>query len=456
MPQSSESRAEPTPDRVRARIKNAWSVKRQWEPLLREAYQLGIPNRDLYHDHAPGADRMTRIFDSTAVTGAMRFAGRMQSEILPPFQRKMELEPGPFVADANRDALRGSLEIVNRMLDAVFDTGNFHNSAHEMLLDMAAGMGAMLGMEGDDNELIQWAAIPAARIALDETAWGRVGGIFARHNEHPENLKETWPDIALDAALTEQRRADDRNEDRKVMLDAATIWDPAERVWHYPVLPARKPKQTGDCFMVARAYATNPWTTPHYMKAPGEVHGRGPLLMAMPDIRTANKVVEMTLMNASLALAGIYTVADTEIQWDGISLQPGAGIPVRSNGGSLGPSIQPLETARNFDVAHLMLDDLRTGIKKILLDNQLPPDFGPSKSPEELVQRLRELNQDTGAAFGRLYHELIVPLAQRALDILHRKRLLPSPIKIDQLLIQVKVTGPLARSQKLAEVEAIV
>ncbi len=37
------------------------------------------------------------------------------------------------------------------------------------------------------------------------------------------------------------------------------------------------------------------------MKVAGEVYGRGPLIAAMPDVKTLNKTVELVLKNAALA-----------------------------------------------------------------------------------------------------------------------------------------------------------
>ena len=43
-----------------------------------------------------------------------------------------------------------------------------------------------------------------------------------------------------------------------------------------------------------------------WLKAPGETYGRGPVAKALPDIRTANKVVELVLKNASIAAEAAF------------------------------------------------------------------------------------------------------------------------------------------------------
>ena len=54
-----------------------------------------------------------------------------------------------------------------------------------------------------------------------------------------------------------------------------------------------------------------------WIKGAGELYGRSPVMTALPDIKTANKVVELILKNASIAVTGIWLADD-----DGV-LKPG-------------------------------------------------------------------------------------------------------------------------------------
>lgn len=51
----------------------------------------------------------------------------------------------------------------------------------------------------------------------------------------------------------------------------------------------------GDDRLVHRQLKSFPWVISRYMKASNERYGRGPVLYALPDIKTLNKVVELTL-----------------------------------------------------------------------------------------------------------------------------------------------------------------
>jgi hypothetical protein len=102
-----------------------------------------------------------------------------------------------------------------------------------------------------------------------------------------------------------------------------------------------------------------------------------------------------------------------------------------------------------------VIEKLQMQIKTHLFDKALPPDTGPVRSPTEIVQRIKELQTDTGAPFGRLIVELQVPVVQRFLDIADAAGEIPMLLKVDGREIAIKPTSPLARGAALEDVQAI-
>ena len=65
-----------------------------------------------------------------------------------------------------------------------------------------------------------------------------------------------------------------------------------------------------------------------WVKGAGELYGRSPVMTALPDIKTANKVVELILKNASIAVTGIWLADDDGVlNPANIKLVPGSIIP---------------------------------------------------------------------------------------------------------------------------------
>ena len=143
----------------------------------------------------------------------------------------------------------------------------------------------------------------------------------------------------------------------------------------------------------------------------------------MPDIKTANKVVELVLKNATIAVSGIWMADDDGvINLNNINLTPGAIIPkaVGSSG------LTPLTSGANFDVSQIILKDLRERIRHTLLADRLGLLSEKEMTATEIMARNSDMMRILGATYGRLLHEFIRPLCQRGLQILARRGLIDS------------------------------
>ena len=440
----------PTAEQLLKRASKAWERKASWDDTCRDAYKFALPQRDLYDNPRPGQVKGDEVFDATAVTSTARFANRMQSGLTPPFRKWARLEPGPLVPPDRTDELTKDLETITEKLFAILDISNFNTAINEFYLDLCVGTAVMFVEDGDDETPVYFHAAPQIQVALEEGPRGRVDGVFRKHKMAARNIAEQWRDAALPGALAEKAKND---ADAEIELTEATFYDSDKGVYFYDVL---WPEGKESILKSRRVYHENPWIVTRWIKAANEVQGRGPLLYALPDIKTLNKLVELILKNASLDVSGVFTaVDDGVVNPHHVRFVPGAVIPVGQNGGSRGPSLMPLPRSGNFDVAQLEREDLRMGIKKALFDNTLPRDAGAVRSATEIMERTRELADDIGAAFGRLMSELVQPLLQRVLGIMFRKGLIETEVKITGSLVKARVLSPLALLQNTEEVKAV-
>ena len=208
--------------------------------------------------------------------------------------------------------------------------------------------------------------------------------------------------------------------------------------------------------LVYRRMDESPWVVSRYMKVAGETFGRGPLVSAIADIKTLNKTLELLLKNASIACAGVYTAADDGvINPSNIRITPGSIIPVARNGGPQGASLAPLPRSGDFNVSQIVINDLRMNIKKTLLDDTLPPDNMSARSATEIVERMKELAQNMGSAFGRLITETMVPIIARTLSIMDKKGMIQLPLKVNGLEVKIVPVSPLAKAQNLEEINEV-
>jgi hypothetical protein len=128
---------------------------------------------------------------------------------------------------------------------------------------------------------------------------------------------------------------------------------------------------------------------------------------------------------------------------------------VARNGGPQGESLKALPRSGDFNVSQIVINDLRQSIKRTLLDESLPPDNMSARSATEVVERMKELSQNLGSAFGRLINETMIPLVSKILEVMDEKGLIVMPLKVDGMQIKVAPVAPLAMAQNMEEIQNI-
>jgi len=441
-----------TAEDVLKRHDKALTRKENFRNLYEEAYEFALPQRNLYDGHYDGKvggnKKMNRVFDSTAINSTQRFANRMQSGIFPPQRKWCRLEPGSDIPTDRKQEAQLALDVYSdKMFDALKQS-NFDIAIGEFLLDLSVGTAVMMVQPGDDVNPINFIPVPQYLVSFEEGADGQVDNVYRRMRIKGEVLERQWPDIKIPDQLKKQIKDKPTEE---IELIEATVQDQKRGDYCYHVIDKKSKTE-----LVYRRMKQSPWIVSRYSKVAGEIYGRGPLITALPDIKTLNKTLELVLKNASLAISGVYTAADDGVlNPNTVKIMPGAIIPVARNGGPQGESLRPLPRSGDFNVSQIIMDDLRANIKRILLDESLPPDNMSARSATEVVERMKELSQNLGSAFGRLINETMIPLVSKILAVMDDRGLIDLPLEVNGLEIRIAAAAPLAQAQAMEEVEKV-
>lgn len=424
--------------------------------LLDELYEYVLPYRaPAGSPAARKGKRMDRIFDGTATKAAFRFAGRMQQDVTPAFQSFFELKLGPYAEQTGDQAkqINEELEQVSKKVSAVLEGANFATSSHEMYLDLFGGTGALLMLE-HERDVLKFVAVPVGEVALREDGFGQVVGIYWKKTFKAKNLPKLWPKSKTVFSNELAQTIRERPQDTVTIIQACDYNDETEQ-WDFCVFQDGKTETDQAIYEVSER--TCPWLTPRFYKIPGEAMGRGPGLMGLPTAKTLNKVTELTIKAAAFAILGLWTYRNDRVFNPKMAkMRPGAMWQVSATGGAMGASVQRLEVPGRFDISNIVLQDLREAVKQVMLDDTLPPDSGAVRSATEIVERMKRLSADLAGAYARMVLEIIKPLVQRVLDVLHKRNLLDVNLKIDQLLTKVEVVSPIAKLQQAQDVSSLV
>jgi hypothetical protein len=318
----------------------------------------------------------------------------------------------------------------------------------EFLLDLSVGTAVMLVQPGDAVSPINFIPVPQYLVSFEEGANGQVDNVYRKMRLKGEAIAQQWKDAKIPEEL--QKQIDDKPT-AEVDLVEATVYDYQTGKFGYYVIHEKSKSE-----LVYRTKKTSPWVISRYMKVAGEIYGRGPVITALPDIKTLNKTLELLLKNAALAITGVYTAADDGVLNPAtVKIMPGAIIPVARNGGPQGEALKPLPRSGDFDVSQIVINDMRANIKRTLLDESLPPDNMSARSATEVVERMKELAQNLGSAFGRLINETMIPIVSKMLEVMDEAGLIDLPLRVNGLEVKVSPVSPLAMAQNMDEINNI-
>lgn len=438
------------------RSDKAWRKKDEWRDLYKDAYEFAVPQRSLYDGYydagVQGAKKMNRVFDSTAITSTQRFANRMQAGIFPSHGRWSRLEPGPEVPPAKKGALQAVLDVYGERMFTVMRQSNFDIAIGEFLLDLAVGTAVMLVQPGREPQAVTYTPVPEFLVAIEEGPAGTVDAVYRKRKIKAETIASEWRDAKLPENL--KRLIKEKPTDDVDLLEV-TRYDYDDGYWYYCVIWKGEGKADKD-ILVERRKKYSPWVIARYMKNSGEVYGRGPVVTALPDIKTLNKTLELLLKNASIGVAGVYTGADDGIlNPQTVRIIPGAIIPVARNGGPQGPSLMPLKAGGDINLTQIVINDLRMSVRAALLDDSQPLDTQAPRSATEYADRAQKLAQNLGSAFGRLITETATPIVAITLAVLDERGVIDLPLKVNGMEVKVVPVSPIAMVQNMEDINAL-
>jgi hypothetical protein len=427
---------------IMARYGDADAIWTQWSSQLQEAYKYAIPHRDTFYTETQGQKKNTDVFDATAVLGVPAFATRMQGLLVPPWREFSQLELGPDIPKHQRESskLRGMLAEQNDVFFSYINHSNMASQAHESFQDLAVGTGCYDLNPGQlGGRALLFNAIPLPELRLEEGPDSTIETTYRNMRVAGRNIMRRWPGAELPAKLEKLIR---ESPGLKHDFIEAVIFDP-ERGLYEGACVWKSEKE-----VIWRAnWRTNPRICFRWSVTPGELYGRGPILQVLPDIKTANKVVEFILRNAAIQVAGMWTATtDSALNPYNFRPAPGSVIPVQSNSRD-NPTLRALERSGDLNLGFEVLTQLQANIKTALFQNQREPSDAVVSATQYAIED-RELVNSVGSSFGRLQTEVVEATMVRGLDVLERRGAMPE-IRVDGRQVTLKHMSPLARAQDM-------
>lgn len=439
-------------DELLERFDAAKMLRSQWESDWEDAYEFTLPKRkheftDTFNE---GETRTDRIFDSTAVAAHLEFASRMQAGTVPGDSQWISLQAGSRIDPEDREDFNRSLAIVVSDLFDMLASSNFNTEANEMFIELGIGTGPIIVEDGGLDAPFKFTAVPLTEVWLDEGPFGGVDGVFRRVRVRAKHVPVRWSKAKLSDDL---RRVISDDAERKLTFIELTSRDWAEKGTETYVRQIMNLEQKE--IIVTEEFkgaGSNPWVVPRWAVSAGEVYGRGPVLNALPDIRSLNLIKQMILENADFAISGLYLFDDDgTINPTTIDLTPGALVP-RSPGSR---GLEPLQSASRFDVGEFIIKDMQFNIQKLLFSETLGRPEGTPMTATEVAARTSELAQQIGSPFGRIVVEFVRPVIRRLLFLLKDRGALKGIPGLGGDILKIDSISPLSRAADFEKISAL-
>lgn len=393
-------------DPVYRRRQKALEQRLRWDPLLDEAYRYAVPqypspmiNAPRDKDATRGEKRGAKIYDSTAAVAIDERAAMTVGALFPAGSRWLLPDPDIEVKELAEYA-NHAFETCQR----AFDDSNFDTEIYLAMRDAYVSTGGITLHKGTWEQPFRFEAIPVGTLVPEEAPDQVIRTNFRARKVEVAQIPVLWPGAELPKEYEAKVTSSPMEE---VELCEGDVFDPLRNSTYYGVwIEAGWKRILWLEHQVGRniIFRTD--------KAPDETMGRGSVISVLADIRTADKIVELILKNASIAVTGMWQADDDGVLNPAtIKLQPGIIIPKAQDSKGL----QPLTSGMDFNVSDLILGDLQAGIRRAIKGPDLPPADEGVRTAFEIGERRADQDAVEWPRLQRVQRELYVPLLRRAL-----------------------------------------
>ena len=441
---------------VKKRLASMESNRGTWEDHWQEILDYVMPRKaDVTTVRAKGEKRTDVLFDSTAITANTLLAASLQGTLTSPSLPWFSIKLRDKQTNEDHNTQLWLEDTARRMYDA-FNDANFNTEVHEMYLDLTSiGTGCLFVEEHKDgfkDNGIHFKTLHINEFYIQENSNGFIDTVYRKYKMSARQAVQEFGEDNLGEKILEASK--NKPEKEFVFIHAVepsidykrATGKVATKLKYHSCHVCQEDK------MVVRTGGYNefPYLVPRWSKATGEIYGRSPSYNALPDIKTLNKAVEIGLKAWAKAIDPPLLVQDDGVI--GRVRTTPAGITVIRNDGA----IKPLQIGSNWQITDMKETQLRTAIRQAYYSDQLQLQDGPQMTATEVQVRYELMQRLLGPTLGRFQSEFLNPLIERVFGIMFRAgALLPPPENIQEAKMDIEYVGPLARSQRMEEAQAI-
>lgn len=425
----------------------------------------GLGRRDYTTERTPGRSRTTEILDTTMRQAQTMLAGALQGLLANPETFWFDLRPeddelleNPEIVDYYEHLTKRTLRSFQR------PQAHWASMFSEQIYDITGfGTGVLMTLE----DLVQgpyYQARPLNEIYIREDERGNIDTVFRKFKYTARQASLAFATESNGDTKSEEINKALREKPEKEFTFLHLVHHTGDPQTGVPIERIGKPwrsvyltKDGKQEILQEGGFFENPYHTARWTKEAGEVYGRGPGWITLPDAKTLNEMSRSVLKMGQKAVEPPLLVPD-----DGVMTQ------LRSAPNSLnviradmlirarGNLIQPLPTGTNFPITQEIMEERRNAVREAFFATLLQLFRDPRMTATQVLELSAEAQRLMAPMLSRIKSELLDPAVNRTFQINWRRGVYRDPPAL--LLgseMKIEYTSPVLRASRQPEAQAV-
>ena len=442
------------PGEVKERFNHLHSERATWENHWQELADYILPNRnDINVVITPGSKRNTIILDNSAIQANELLAGAMHGLLTNPSTTWFDLTTGDKELD-RLDAVRLWLQKQTRKIHNVMNNSNFQTEVHQYYLDLTCLGTSSMSIEEDDEMIVRFSTKHIREVYVSENNKGVIDEVYRKFKWNIRAIVAEFGIEVLEMSKSLKTAWEKNTNIKFEIINAVYPRDVADnnfkdsrRYISQYIICAENEKQ-----LRLDYYREFPYVVARWTKAAGEIYGRSPGMIALPDAKTLNKMTETTLKGAQKTVDPPLQLPD-----DGfihpIDTRP-SGLNYYRSGTN--DRIEPIFNDARIDFGFQAMQERRQRVREAFFVDQLQLGAGPQMTATEVLQRTEEKMRLLGPMLGRQQAEFLRPMVSRVFEIMSRAGMIDqAPEALEGRTLDVNYSSMVAKAQRVNDMQTI-
>lgn len=435
------------PEILRQIERGQQELGRRW-PDMCDAIALTMPDREAYGHNK----RTASSLEMSSSVGGMALAEGVSNvidTIMPPERAWMKFQAGGRVAKEARSAYNRAIEPWTDRFFEEIHASNHAQESLEMGYELYLGLGPMILNKGTYENPFEFSAVPMWQVTPVKGPKGAIETVHHKTEIPVGHVLRKYP-VQLEALPREWQEAYRKDKDSPVEIVDSTVYQPSTDDYVRCLID---PKTKTVVWHVVSI--SSPWIIPEWERVAGQMYARGPLNIALADLRMMNESDADAFMARRIrGRPPIEVMGMNPVNPFTLRMLPGA--VHYTNPRDSNPTIRPFDLGVEPQWSQDAASRLETRVKDALLASEFlaPPGEANNVTATEVMLRRQVAINKRGANYGRLQGGYLYQLARRGVHILSEFGMFPA-VRVNNRAVRLQYVGPLQQARDATEVDNV-